>query len=232
MTSFLSDKRFWIVVALVLVVATAHFTGIGKLLSLDTLRTHRETLTGWVGQNPLLAALAYVVIYIIAVTFSFPGASILSLSGGFLFGALFGGILTVIGATIGAIFVFLFAKSMFGDNALDRFGETAHRLSEGIRRNAGSYLLVLRFVPLFPFFLVNLVSAFVGVPLLTYAVTTFFGIMPATAVFSLAGAGLGSVLDQGGDLTPASILKPELIAGMVLLAVLTLVAIPLRKRFG
>ncbi|MFO0295394.1 MAG: TVP38/TMEM64 family protein, partial [Rhodospirillales bacterium] len=91
--------------------------------------------------------------------------------------------------------------------------------------------LVLRLVPLFPFFLVNLVPAFVGVRLPVYAVTTFFGIIPGTAVFSLAGAGLGAVLDQGGALTPGAILTPEILAGLLGLAALSLAAIPLRKRF-
>jgi uncharacterized membrane protein YdjX (TVP38/TMEM64 family) len=91
--------------------------------------------------------------------------------------------------------------------------------------------MVLRLVPLFPFFLVTLVPAFVGVPLLTYVLTTFFGIIPGTAVFSLAGAGLGSVLDQGGAITPGSILTKEIIAGLCGLAALSLAAIPIKKRF-
>ena len=160
-----------------------------------------------------------------------PGAVFLTLAGGFLFGVALGAALTVAGATIGATLIFLLAKTIFGENALDRFGAPAARLAENIRRNAGSYLLVLRLVPLFPFFLVNLAPAFVGVPILTYVVTTFFGIIPGTVVFSLAGAGLGSVLDQGGALTPGSILTPEIIAGLVGLAALSLAAIPLRKRF-
>ncbi len=108
-----------------------------------------------------------------------PGAVFLTLSGGFLFGATLGTLLTVTGATIGATLVFLFAKALLGEKALDRFGAPAAKLAEGIRRNAGAYLLVLRLVPLFPFFLVNLVPAFVGVKLLTYVVTTFVGIIPA-----------------------------------------------------
>jgi uncharacterized membrane protein YdjX (TVP38/TMEM64 family) len=179
----------------------------------------------------VLASLAYVAIYVLAVAFSFPGAVFLTLAGGFLFGAALGTLLTVTGATIGATIIFLFAKTLFGERALDRFGAPAAKLAAGIRRNAASYLLVLRLVPLFPFFLVNLVPAFVGVPLLTYVATTFFGIIPGTAVFSLAGAGLGSVLDQGGAITPGSILTPEIIAGLVGLAALSLAAIPLRKRF-
>ncbi|MBM3478177.1 MAG: TVP38/TMEM64 family protein [Alphaproteobacteria bacterium] len=207
------------------------WSGLGDVLSLDTLRTHREALAAWVGGNATLAGLAYVAAYVAAVAFSLPGAVFLTLAGGFLFGAVLGTLLTVTGATIGAMLVFLFAKAVFGANALDRFGAPAARLADGIRRNAASYLLVLRLVPLFPFFLVNLVPAFVGVRLPVYAGTTFFGIIPGTAVFSLAGAGLGAVLDQGGALTPGAILTPEILAGLLGLAALSLAAIPLRKRF-
>ncbi len=227
----LKDRRLWLVLAALAAFFLARWSGLAGYLSLETLRTHREALTLWVEGNIVLASLAYVAAYIAAVAFSFPGAVFLTLSGGFLFGAVLGTLLTVTGATIGATIVFLFASALFGDNALARFGQPAARLAEGIRRNAASYLLVLRLVPLFPFFLVNVVPAFVGVKLATYVVTTFFGIIPGTAVFSLAGAGLGSVLDQGGAITPGAILTPEIIAGLVGLAALSLAAIPLRKRF-
>ena len=217
---FLKDRRLWLALAAILAVALLRWFGVTDHLSLDTLKTHRGTLSAWVAESIVLASLVYVLVYTVVVTFSLPGAVFLTLSGGFLFGTVLGTALTVTGATIGATFVFLFAKSLFGENALDRFGRPAARLAEGIRRNAGSYLLVLRLVPLFPFFLVNLVPAFIGVPIATYVMTTFFGIIPGTIVFSLAGAGLGSVLDQGGAVTLGSILTPEIIAGLVGLALL------------
>jgi uncharacterized membrane protein YdjX (TVP38/TMEM64 family) len=229
--SLLKDRRLWLVLAAAALFLIVRQTGLANYLSLETLRTHRGALTGWVSGNFVLAALAYVAVYVVAVAFSMPGAVFLTLSGGFLFGAVLGTLLTVTGATIGATIIFLFAKTLFGENALDRFGAPAARLADGIRRNAASYLMVLRLVPLFPFFLVNLVPAFVGVPLLTYALTTFFGIIPGTAVFSLAGAGLGSVLDQGGAITPGSILTPQIIGGLCGLAALSLAAIPIKKRF-
>ncbi len=231
LSSLLKDRRLWLVLAALVAFGLLRWSGLANYLSLDTLKTHRGALTGWVSGNVIVASLAYVAAYVLAVAFSLPGAVFLTLSGGFLFGATLGTVLTVIGATIGATLIFVFAKAIFGDNALDRFGKPAATLAEGIRRNAGSYLLVLRLVPLFPFFLVNLVPAFVGVPLATYVLTTFFGIIPGTAVFSLAGAGLGSVLDQGGSITPGSILTREIIAGLLGLAALSLLAIPLRKRF-
>jgi uncharacterized membrane protein YdjX (TVP38/TMEM64 family) len=231
LSSVLRDRRLWILLAAAGLFLIVRQTGLASYLSLETLRTHRGTLTTWVSSNVVFAALAYVGAYVAAVAFSMPGAVFLTLSGGFLFGATLGTLLTVTGATIGATIIFLFAKTLFGENALDRFGAPAAKLADGIRRNAGSYLMVLRLVPLFPFFLVNLVPAFVGVPLMTYVVTTFFGIIPGTAVFSLAGAGLGSVLDQGGAITPGSILTKEIIAGLCGLAVLSLAAIPIKKRF-
>lgn len=231
-TRILTDRRLWLGLAAVALFIVIRQTGLASYLSLDTLKTHREALTAWVEANRAIAALAYVAAYVVAVAFSMPGAVFLTLSGGFLFGAVFGTLLTVIGATVGATLIFLFAKTLFGANALDRFGAPAAKLAEGIRKDAASYLLVLRLVPLFPFFLVNLVPAFVGVPLVTYVLTTFFGIIPGTAVFSLAGAGLGSVLDQGGAITPGSILTPQIIGGLVGLAALSLAAIPIKKRLA
>ncbi|SDB72433.1 TVP38/TMEM64 family protein [Belnapia rosea] len=225
------DRRLWLALGAVALILGLRLTGLGDLLSLETLRNHRAELTGWVAGHRLGAALAYVALYTAAVAFSVPGAVILTLAGGFLFGALAGTLLAVTGATLGAVLVFLFARAIFGEAALDRLGERAGRLAEGIRRNAWSYLLVLRLVPLFPFFLVNLVPAFVGVRLPVYAVTTFFGILPGTAVFALSGAGLGSVLDSGGPLELRSILTPQILGALCGLAALSLAAIPLRNRF-
>ncbi len=204
--------------------------GVGEWLTLDTLRQHRAALTGWVTAHLLLAMLAYVAGYIAAVALSVPGAVFLTLTGGFLFGALLGTVLSTLGASIGAVLVFGFARAIFGEAALDRF--SARGLAENIRRNAWSYLLVLRLVPLFPFFLVNLVPAFCGVRLRVFAATTLVGIIPATAVFSTAGAGLGEVLDAGGALDLSSILTPRIIAALLGLAALSLAAIPLRARFA
>jgi uncharacterized membrane protein YdjX (TVP38/TMEM64 family) len=226
------DRRLWLVLAAVGVIVALRLSGAADLLSIETLRTHRAGLTAWVGQNLPLAALAYVGVYALAVAFSIPGAVVLTLAGGFLFGAPLGTALTVVGATLGATGVFLFAQKIFGADALDRLGPAAQRLGEAIRRNAWSYLLVLRLVPLFPFFLVNLVPAFVGVRLATFVATTFVGIIPGTAVFSLAGAGLGSVLDAGGALDLKTILTPEILAGLGGLALLSLAAIPLKNRFA
>ncbi len=230
--SILRDKRVWLVAAALAAFAALRYSGLGDYLSLDTLRTHRAELVAFVEKNFVLAALAYVGIYTAAVAFSFPGAVFLTLSGGFLFGAVTGTLLTVTAATVGATLIFLFARTIFGDNALERLGPQAQKLAATINENAWSYLLVLRLVPLFPFFLVNLIPAFVGVRLSVYVLTTFFGIIPGTSVFSLSGAGLGSVLDKGEEFSVGSVLTPEIIAALIGLALLSLAAIPLRKRFA
>jgi uncharacterized membrane protein YdjX (TVP38/TMEM64 family) len=231
-TRILRDRRVLVVLSVLLLVVLLRATGASEQLSLATLAAHREALAAFVAANLVLAAAAYVAFYVVAVATSLPGAVFITLAGGLLFGAAGGTALTVLGATAGATVVFLFAGRIFGAGALDRMGPAAQRLAGGIRRNAASYLLVLRLVPLFPFFLVNLVLAFVGVPLRTYVATTAIGILPATTVFSLAGAGLGDVLAMGDDFDLRGVLTPEVVAALVGLALLSLAAIPLKARFA
>jgi uncharacterized membrane protein YdjX (TVP38/TMEM64 family) len=229
MTRLLRDRRLWIAAGVLAALAALQASGLGHLLSFETLARHREALAAFVAQNLALAALGYVALYVTAVAFSFPGAVFLTLAGGFLFGAALGTALTVAGATAGAVLVFLFARRVFGADALERLGTPAKRLAEGLRREAASYLLVLRLVPLFPFFLVNLVPAFAGIRLPTFAWTTALGILPGTAVFSLAGAGLGAVFDAGGAFEAGRVLTPEVLGALIGLAALSLAAIPLKR---
>ena len=229
--NLLSDKRIWIVLAVIALLVGLRAAGLGEVLSLQTLRAHRAVLTSYVSEHAVLAAILFVLAYVAAVGLSLPGATVLTLAGGFLFGPFLGTVLNVTGATIGATLVFLFAQKLFGGDVLARFGDKAIKLGDNIRANAWSYLLVLRLAPLFPFFLVNLVPAFVGVALPVFVLTTFFGIIPGTAVFTAAGAGLGSVLDKDGAFSLAAVLTPEILAGLFGLAALSLAAIPLKKRF-
>jgi uncharacterized membrane protein YdjX (TVP38/TMEM64 family) len=225
-------KKLWIAIALVALLLALRFSGLGEWLSFDTLARHRLTLAGWVSGHPLLSAGAFVAIYTVVAALALPGAVWLTLGGGFLFGAVLGTALTVSGATIGATLLFLFAQRVFGADALQKLGPKAEGLARGIQANAWSYLLVLRLVPLFPFFLVNLVPAFCGIRPAVFIVTTGLGIIPGTAVFALSGAGLGRVLDAGGTPSLSGILTPEIIAALCGLAALSLLAIPLKKRFS
>jgi len=200
-----------------------------QYLSFSTLAEHRVMLLKWVSENSLLAPLIYMLIYVVVVAFSLPGGAVMTISGGFLFSALAGGIYAVIGATFGAVALFLIAKTSLGDFLLAKAGASVKKMQAGFEENALSYMFVLRLIPVFPFFLVNLAPAFLGVPLRTYIIATFFGIMPATFVFALVGAGLGSVFDSGQSFSLQGILTPEIMAALGGLALLSLIPVVFRK---
>jgi uncharacterized membrane protein YdjX (TVP38/TMEM64 family) len=130
---------------------------------------------------------------------------------------------------VGATALFIIAKSALGDFLHTRAGPWLQKMEAGFRDNALSYLLVLRLVPLFPFFVVNLVPAFLGVPLSTYVIGTFFGIMPGVFVFASVGAGLGSIFDKGETFSAAGILTPQIVIALIGLAILALIPVVYKK---
>lgn len=193
-----------------------------RYLSFDMLRSYRGELMQFVVAHRLLAPLVYMVAYAAIAAFSLPGGAVTTVLGGFLFGPYLGTVYVIIGATLGATLLFLVARTTLGAVLAARAGPFLHRMEAGFRENALSYLLVLRLVPLFPFWLVNLVPAFLNVPLGTYVLGTFLGIIPGTFVFALVGSGLGGVLDAGR--------KPDLdvlLHGQVLLALVGLALLAL-----
>ncbi|HVL70485.1 MAG TPA: VTT domain-containing protein [Beijerinckiaceae bacterium] len=206
--------------------------GLHRWISLEALRTHQAELQDLVVRHRAAAALGYVLAYAALVALSVPGGLVLTVTGGFLFGALGGGALAVVGATIGASLLFLIARSAFGDVLLRRTGGTVARLARGFRRDAFSYLLVLRLVPLFPFFAVNLAPALAGVRLRTFVGATAVGIVPATFIYASVGAGLGGLLEAGEDLTPAAILRPEILVALIGLSLLALAPVLYRRLAG
>ena len=169
-------------------------TGLHKQLTLENIAANRDSLQATISQHKVLSLLAYVAIYAAAVAMSLPGALFLTLTGGLLFGWLTGGLAAVTGATIGATIIFLIARTAFGETLAKKAGPALVKLQDGFKENALSYLLFLRLVPAFPFFLVNLAPALLGVPLSTYLIGTFFGIIPGTMAFASAGAGLDGVI--------------------------------------
>ncbi len=200
-----------------------------RFLTFEALRENRALLTGFVAENALLAALAFMAIYAVATALSVPGGLVLSIAGGFLFGSVLGSTLIVVGATLGATGIFLAARSAFADLLRDRAGPFVAKLEAGFRENAFSYLLVLRLVPIFPFFVVNLVPSFLGVGTWVYVAATFIGIIPGAFVFALVGAGLGDVLDSTEAFSPQAALTPEVIGALVGLAVLSLLPIAYKR---
>lgn len=204
-------------------------------LSFEALARHREALLAFRDANYLMTVLVFVAGYIGIVALSLPGGTVATLAGGFLFGVFPGVLYNVTGATIGAVAIFLAARSGFGDRfaaKLQSGGGAAARLMVGIRENQWSVLFLMRLLPAVPFFLANLIPAFTGTRLSTYAATTFLGIIPATLVFTSVGSGLGEVFARGetpdlGILFTPPILLP--ILGLAALAALPMVVKAMRK---
>lgn len=192
-------------------------------VTFETLRDNRADLRMYVDMYGALAILVFALVYAVIVAFSLPGGAVMTIAGGFLFGTLVGGATVVVAATIGAMVLFLVARHALGDLLRGKAGPFVARMEVGFRENALSYLLVLRLIPLFPFWLVNLVPAFLGVKTGTYILGTFVGIIPGTFVYASVGNGLGAVFDAGetpdlGIIFNIEILLP--ILGLALLALL------------
>jgi uncharacterized membrane protein YdjX (TVP38/TMEM64 family) len=200
-----------------------------RFLRFEALRDNRHVLLALVERYGLLASLAYMAMYALVVAFSLPGGAVLSITGGFLFGTVWGMVHIVISATLGATLLFLIAKTSLGDPLRATAGPWLQKMQAGFQENALSYLLVLRLVPLFPFFVVNLVPAFLGIPLTTYVLGTFVGIIPGAFVYASVGAGLGSLFETGGELSARGILTPQIIVALVGLAVLALLPVAYKK---
>jgi uncharacterized membrane protein YdjX (TVP38/TMEM64 family) len=193
-------------------------------LSLEALRRYQASLAALVEARPAFAAAAYVTVYIATVALSFPGASALTAAGGLMFGCIAGTALALVAATIGATLIFLIARTSLGDFLAARAGPRAQRLRAGFREEGFLYLLFLRLVPLFPFWLVNLAAALFGMRLLPYVAATLIGILPGTFVLSYFGEGLGGALDGDGR-----ILSTELLVGLALLGAMALVPVFVRR---
>jgi uncharacterized membrane protein YdjX (TVP38/TMEM64 family) len=230
----------------IVILAVAAYLTFGKgMISLESLVQHRVAIDEFVTDHQVLALLAYVAVYAATVALSLPGATFLTVSGGFLFGLAFGASAAVVGATLGATIIFLVARTALGDPLLRRAGPRATQLAEGFREDAFSYLLFLRLVPAFPFFLVNLVPAFAGVRLGPFVAATVLGIIPGATAYAFAGKGLDSVIAAQKDSYDAcmaagqanchltfdakDILTPELVGALVGLGVLALVPVVVKR---
>lgn len=226
--------------------AVAVYLTVGRgMISLESLVQHRAAIDAFVTEHQVLAVLAYIGLYTVAVALSLPGATFLTVAGGFLFGLALGASAAVIGATIGATVIFLVARTALGEPLLRRAGPRALKLAENFREDAFSYLLFLRLVPAFPFFLVNLVPAFAGVGLLPFVTATAIGIIPGGVAYAFAGTGLDSIIAAqkssydacmaagGADcqltFDATAILTPELIGALLALALLALVPVVVKR---
>lgn len=204
----------------------------------DALVENREALIAFRDNHYLLTVLMFIGAYILIVGFSLPGGIIATLTGGFLFATFPGALFNVVGATIGASAIFLAARWGFGEKLgakLETSGGAVKKIKDGIDENQWSMLFLIRLVPVVPFFMANLIPSFLEVPLRRFVVSTFFGIIPGTTVFTSVGAGLGEVIARGevpnlGIIFEPAILLP--ILGLALLALLPVIIKALRGKKG
>jgi uncharacterized membrane protein YdjX (TVP38/TMEM64 family) len=227
-------RRFWPLALLLAALAAIWVTGVAHLVSWEALSRNRAVLASWVVAHPFVAPLLYMLIYAAAVLVSLPEAAVLTVAAGLLFGTLSGGILAIVGSSIGAIALFLAVRYHLADAIASRRSQFLDAVRRGLRRDGFSYLLAIRLVPAFPFWLVNLAAALSGMRLLPFAAATVLGIMPATFVYASIGAGLGDVLASGGRPDLAVIFSPRILGPLIGLAALSLLPVAWRhwKRPG
>jgi uncharacterized membrane protein YdjX (TVP38/TMEM64 family) len=222
-------RRLLPLAALAAALVAAFALRLDRYLSFEQLAAHRDWLLAEVARLGLLAPVCYALIYAAATGLSIPGASLLTLTAGFLFGTLAGTAIVVVGATLGAIIIFLVARTAFGDALRARAGPLIRKLEDGFHANALSYLLVLRLIPLFPFWLVNLVPAFLGIGLTTFIVGTFLGIIPGAFVYASLGSGLGALIESGESPDLGIIFQPRVLAPLSGLALLALLPVAYKR---
>lgn len=218
--------RFLPLALIALAVAAAFAFGWTDYLQLDKLRDSRAQLLAYVEARPVLSVLIYMGVYAVVAALSLPGAAVVTLAGGFLFGVVVGGPAAVVAATVGATLVFLAMRTAVGDALGKRFGGRTAKIADGLRENAFSYLLTLRLLPVAPFWLVNLAAGLVGMPLRTFVTATLIGIVPGTLIYSWVGQGLGAVFERGEE---PDLLKPQFIAPLVALGLLSLAPVVVRR---
>ncbi len=213
---------------LIMCAAMVGWLTLGDWLSFETLRQNRESLLAFRDDNILGLAAGFVTAYVVIVAFSLPGASVASMTGGFLFGLATGTVLNVIAATTGACAIFLAARWGLGETLsakLDASQGRLGRLRSGLRDNEISVLFLLRLMPVVPFFVANLLPALVGVKFRNFALTTALGIIPGAIVFTWIGVGLGAVFDRGAS-PDLSLLREPYILGPIL-GLCALAALPI-----
>lgn len=221
-------KRF-LPIGLIATGAIAGSVFLGDYLSFSAFEENYEQLTAWRDANWVVAALVFSVAYVVSVAFSLPGAVWLTLLGGFLFGIVTGTALVVLSATVGATLLFLAARTSLGAMLREKAGGWITRLEAQFRAGEISFLLIMRLVPVVPFFIANLVPAFLGARLGNFIWTTLVGIVPGTVVFISIGAGLGEQLQRGEAPDLSVIFEWHILGPLLGLAALSALPLVLKK---
>jgi uncharacterized membrane protein YdjX (TVP38/TMEM64 family) len=222
MTAWRLARRFGPAALILAVIIAAFASGLTRDLSLHELARRREMLEAAVHAHPRLSLAVYMAAYTAVVALSLPAALVMTLTGGLLFGAWLGGSAAAISCTLGATIIFLICRNASGDFVRERAGATAARMEGGVRRNAFSYIVVLRLLPIAPFWLINLALGLIDIPLVTFVSASFLGILPVSLIFASLGSGLNDVFRRGGRLDPHIIFEPRFILPLAALAILSL----------
>jgi uncharacterized membrane protein YdjX (TVP38/TMEM64 family) len=204
-------------------VVGAVYVGLNDRFGIELLREHQSELITFVTSKPLLAAVLFMTIYALLVATSMPGLAVFTMTGGYLFGWQLGAAYTMVAVMIASTCIFLLARSAVGEAMRERAGPMIRRFAHGFKESALSYVFIMQLVPVLPYIIVTTLPAACGVPLHIYVFSTFFGILPATILFSRVGAGFGDVLASDGPIELSSFLTPDItlsLAGLALLALL------------
>jgi uncharacterized membrane protein YdjX (TVP38/TMEM64 family) len=221
-------RRFWPPLLLLAAIVGAWASGVTRLISWHTLARHQLELAAWVDVHPILAPSLYILAYAVLVALSLPEAAIVSVAGGLLFGTLLGGTLAIAGSSIGAIVLFLAVRHHLAGALAARGGRLIDRIREALTHDGFSYLLAIRLVPAFPFWLVNLAAALSGMRVLPYVSATLLGIIPGTFVYTSIGSGVGKVLAEGGAPDLSIIFSPGILGPLIGFAALSLLPVAWR----
>ncbi len=222
-------KRWIPLFIIIVLMLTFYFSGLTKYFSFETLKDYKETLLNLVSDHWFLTPFLFILLYIVITALSLPIGIFLSLLSGFLFPQPFCTIYVVIGATIGASIIFLVAKTAARDFLQKKAGPKLKKMEREFRENGVNYLLFLRLVPLFPFWLVNIAPAFFNISLITYIWTTMVGIAPGSFVYAQAGRGLGAILDSGNTFSIGAVFNWQLRIALIALGIFVLVPVIVKK---
>ncbi|AWM86060.1 TVP38/TMEM64 family protein [Microvirga sp. 17 mud 1-3] len=240
--------RFLPLVLVALAAGAFFASGLHRSLTLDSLMRHHDAAQAFATDHRAAALGFYALAYIVMVTLSIPASALLATLGGYLFGWVLGGSIAALAATIGAVNIFLIARTSLGELLRRRAGRRLQALAEGFRREAFSYVLFLRLLPVMPFWVTNLAAALFRVRLKTFVLATQIGVLPTTFAFAVAGSGLDEVVDRqeevyrqclaaGGSacslsLSPQNLLTSELVIALAILGTLALAPILFRQWRG
>jgi len=222
-------KKLWPLALILVIMIVTYFLGLWDYLSFESLKENKLKLEQFLAKYPILAPTLYLLLYVITTMLSIPSGFILTLIGGFLWPQPWSTLLVVVGATIGASILFLAARHALHDFFASKTGPFLEKMRHGFQEGQISYMLFLRLVPLFPFWIVNLAPAFFDVRFFHYVWTTLVGVLPGTFVLAQAGRGLSAILESDEGFTVGAFFNFQMKIALVGLAVISLIPIIIKK---